>query len=54
MTFRASVMVWDDTVAFFTAEREKLAWTVKSATVAEMTRQTFDLLWSVGRRMETA
>jgi len=54
MAFRSSIMVWDDTVAFFTAEREKLAWTVKSASMAEMARQTFDLLWSIGRKMETA
>ena len=54
MAFRSSVMFWDDTVAFFTAEPEKLAWTVKSASLAEMMRQTFDLLWSVSRKMETA
>lgn len=54
LTFRASLMVWDDTVAFFTAEREKLAWTVRSASLATMVRQTFDLLWSVSRKMENA
>ena len=54
MNFRSSVMFWDDTVAFFGAEREKLAWTVRSASIAEMMRQTFELLWSIGRKMETA
>jgi len=54
LTFRTSMMCWDDTVAFFTTKAEGLAWTVQSATLAETMRQLFELLWSVGRRMETA
>ncbi len=53
LTFRSSVMFWDDTVAFFTTRDEGLAWTVKSASLREMMGQLFDMLWSVSRRMET-
>lgn len=52
-TFRASVMFWDDTVAFFTTKNEALAWTVQSPAIREMFQQLFDVLWSVSRRMET-
>ena len=53
LNFRASLMCWDDTVAFFSAEDEGLAWTVESRSIAETVRQLFELLWSVGRTMET-
>jgi sugar-specific transcriptional regulator TrmB len=53
MTFRTSILFWDDTVAFFTTKEEGLAWTVESKTLVEMYKQLFDLLWSVSRRMET-
>ncbi|MEK7546483.1 MAG: helix-turn-helix domain-containing protein [Patescibacteria group bacterium] len=54
LDFRASLMCWDDTVAFFSAKNEGLAWTVESHSIAETVRQLFDLLWSVSRTMETA
>ena len=54
MTFRCSVMFWDDTVAFFSTADEALAWTVESPAIRQMIQQIFDLLWSVGRKMETA
>jgi len=54
MTFRANVMFWDDTVAFFSTKDEGLACVIESRTLTEMMRQIFDLLWSVGRKMETA
>lgn len=54
MTFRCSIMFWDDTVAFFTPKDEGLAWVVQSKALSETMRQTFELLWSVGRRMESA
>lgn len=54
MTFKASIMLWDDTVAFFTTRREGLAWTVESKVMAETVLQLFETLWSVSRRMETA
>jgi len=53
MVFSASVMIWDDMVAFFAPPSEGLAWTVKSEAMAMMMRQLFALLWSIGRRMET-
>lgn len=53
LTFKTSVMFWDDTVAFFTAKSEHLAWTVESATLREMFQQLFELLWSISRPMET-
>ena len=54
LSFKASLMCWDDTVAFFSAKDEGLAWTVESRSIAETVRQLFDLLWSVSRTMETA
>lgn len=53
LTFRASVMFWDDTVAFFTTKDEGLAWVVESAAFRDMLAQLFELLWSVSRKMET-
>jgi sugar-specific transcriptional regulator TrmB len=53
LSFRSSIMIWDDNCAFFTTKEEGLAWVVRSRTTAEMMRQLFDLLWSVSRRMET-
>ena len=52
LSFRCTIMCWDDTVAFFATEREKLAWTVRSASMAETVRQLFSLLWEVSRKME--
>ncbi len=54
MTFRCSIMFWDDFTAFFTVKDEGLAWVVQSRALSEMMRQTFELLWSIGRKMETA
>jgi HTH-type transcriptional regulator, sugar sensing transcriptional regulator len=53
LNFRASVMIWDDTVAFFTTRKEGLAWVIESRATAEMMLQFFDLLWGISRRMET-
>lgn len=53
MSFCGSIMFWNNTVAFFTAKDEHLAWVVESQSIREMTQQTFELLWSVSRRMET-
>lgn len=54
LTFRCTLMFWDDTVAFFTPKAEGLAWTVESKTLRETVEQLFGLLWSVSRTMETA
>ncbi|MFA6097884.1 MAG: helix-turn-helix domain-containing protein [Candidatus Paceibacterota bacterium] len=53
LTFRSSMMFWDDKVAFFTTKAEGIAWVVESRTIFETVRQMFELLWSVSRRMET-
>jgi len=53
MSFRGSIMFWDNTVAFFTSKDEHLAWVVESQSIREMNQQTFELFWSVSRRMET-
>lgn len=54
LTFRASFLCWDNTVAFFTSKEEGLAWVVESRSLRETIMQLFELLWSVGRKMETA
>lgn len=54
LTFTCSLICWDQTVAFFTAANEGVAWVVQSASLSLMIRQLFELLWSVSRRMETA
>lgn len=55
MTFRASMMFWDDDMtAFFMPKSEGLAWVMKSRSMNAMMRQLFDVLWDVSRRMETA
>lgn len=54
LTFRCSIMFWDDTVAFFTTKQEGLAWTVQSTGLRETFEQLFGLLWTVSRKMETA
>lgn len=53
LTFRSSILFWDDTVAFFTPREEGMCWTVESPAIHEMCSQIFALLWSVSRRMET-
>ncbi len=53
LTFRGSVMFWDDTVAFFTTADEALAWTVDSPVLRQTVQQIFELIWSVSRKMET-
>ncbi len=53
LTFRTSLLFWDDTVAFFTTKSEGVHWTVESKTLREMLEQIFELLWSVSGTMET-
>lgn len=53
LTFKTSVLFWDDTVAFLTTREEGLAWTVQSKTLRETYDQLFNLLWQVSRKMET-
>lgn len=53
MDFRSSIMIWDDSVAFFSAKDEGLAWVVESRSLSDMMKQMFEMFWSVSRRMET-
>lgn len=53
MTFKSSIMFWDNTVAFFSSKNDGIAWTVESISIREMLEQIFELLWSVSRKMET-
>lgn len=53
LTFRSSIMFWDNTVAFFSTKNEGIAWTIESTVISEMMKQMFDLLWSISRKMET-
>ena len=54
LTFRASVLFWDDSVALFTDKKEGLALLIQSPLLREMWQQIFDILWQVSRKMETA
>lgn len=51
LTFHASIIMWDDTVAFFSTKEEGLAWTVESKVLRETFQQLFDLLWEIGRKI---
>jgi len=53
MSFCGNIIFWGNSVAFFAAKDEGLAWVVESQSIREMTQQIFELLWSVSRRMET-
>lgn len=53
LTFRSSMMFWDNKVAFFTTKEEGIAWIVESRVLFETMKQIFELLWSVSRGMET-
>jgi prepilin-type processing-associated H-X9-DG protein len=53
LSFRANILFWDNSVAFFSTKSEGLAWVVESSTIREMMSQIFELLWSVSRGMET-
>jgi HTH-type transcriptional regulator, sugar sensing transcriptional regulator len=54
LTFATSMLVWDQTVAFFTTEGEGLAWTVTSNALTETIMQIFNLLWELSRPMITS
>lgn len=53
LTFRSSIMFWDEKAAFFSTRTEGLAWIVESTAIVEMIKQLFEVLWSISRRMET-
>jgi hypothetical protein len=54
LTFQATILFWDTTVALFTTKSEGLALTIQSPALAETMKQLFNLLWSVGRMVDVA
>ncbi len=54
ITFHASILFWDNSIAFFTSREEGLAFVVESRLMRQMMEQIFQLLWSLSRSMETA
>lgn len=54
LTFKSSVLFWDNKVAFFSPAKEGLAWVTESPSIKQMWLQIFELLWSVSRRMENS
>lgn len=50
LTFKTSLMWWDDTVAVLPPKNEGLAVTISSPAFRETCQQIFDLLWSVSRQ----
>lgn len=51
LTFKGTIMFWDNTVALFTAKQEGLAITIESAVLKEMYLQIFEMLWDISRPM---
>ncbi|MSU74964.1 MAG: hypothetical protein EXS55_00385 [Candidatus Magasanikbacteria bacterium] len=54
LTFQATILFWDTTVAIFATKTEGSAVTITSPVFSEMFKQLFDLLWSISRPMITA
>ena len=53
LNFDASMMMWDQSVAWFSNADEKTAVLIESGSMVQMQKQIFELLWSVSRKMET-
>ncbi len=54
LTFSASFMWWDTTIAIFTTKGEGTAVVIESPVLTTAMRQLFELLWSISRPMLTA
>lgn len=54
LTFGATVLFWDRTVAIFTTKSEGSAVVIESPALTETYNQLFNLLWSLSRPMENA
>ncbi len=50
--FSGSIFFWDNSVALFTNKAEGLAILIESRVTREMISQLFEILWSIGRRMD--
>lgn len=53
LSFHASILFWDDTVAIFSTKPEGAHIMITSKSIREMIEQIFELLWSVSGKMET-
>ena len=53
LSFQASILFWDDTIAIFSTKSEGAHVLITSKTIREMIQQIFELLWSVSGKMET-
>lgn len=53
MNFTGSIFLWDDTVAILSTHTEGLGILIESKSIHDMIQQMFNLLWSIGRKMET-
>lgn len=52
-TFAASMFLWDDSIAIFSAKHEGLGVIITSKSIHAMAQQFFDVLWEISRRMVT-
>lgn len=53
LTFEASILFWDDTIAIFSTKSEGAHLMITSKSIREMMQQIFELLWSVSGKMIT-
>ncbi len=53
LSFRASALIFDNTVALFSTKSEGAHVMITSKSISDMYRQIFSLLWSVSGTMET-
>ena len=53
LDFLGSMMIWDNSVAFFTSKKEGIAIVIESKVLRDMFLQVFELLWSISGAMET-
>ncbi len=53
ITFQASVLFWDNTIAIFSTKNEGSHVMITSKSIRELFEQLFELLWSVSGKMET-
>ena len=51
LTFKGTIMFWDNTVAIFTTKQEGLAITIESPVLKETYLQIFEMLWEISRPM---
>lgn len=51
--FQGSIFFWDNSVAIFSTKSEGIAILIESRVIKTMMSQMFEILWSIGRRMET-